>query len=422
MRRLLVLLLCVLGVLGALATPSEAQDAGGESVRGIIKDEEGEPIEGVSITVSTATGEEEIDSVETDADGTWLVEVPEPGTYLVELDEDSLPEGVALRNPDNNPNDVTVGGNQSKPVLFAMGEGSRNVATRFDEAKKLTFEGIKFGLIIAMAAIGLSLIFGTTGLTNFAHGELVTFGAIMAWVFHVQIGMPLLLAAPLAVVAGGLFGAANDLGLWRPLRKRGTGLIAMLVISIGLSLLLRYVFLYQFEGRTRAYQDFAVQKAWDVIGVPVVPRDLVVIVLSLTVLLLVGLGLQRTRFGKAMRAVADNPDLARSSGIDVERVVLVVWIIGAALAALGGIFYAMSEQVSWQMGYQLLLLMFAGVTLGGLGTAYGALVGSFVIGLIVQLSTLWVAPDLKNVIGLLVLIGILLVRPQGILGARERIG
>jgi neutral amino acid transport system permease protein len=214
----------------------------------------------------------------------------------------------------------------------------------------------------------------------------------------------------------------TDLGLWRPLRKRGTGLIAMLVISIGLSLLLRYVFLYQFEGRTRAYQDFAVQRAWDIFGVSVVPRDAAVIGISVVVLLLIGLGLQRTRFGKAMRAVADNPDLARSSGIDVERVILVVWIVGAALAALGGVFYAMSEQASWQMGYQLLLLMFAGVTLGGLGTAYGALVGSFVIGLMVQLSTLWIAPDLKNVVALLVLIGILLVRPQGILGARERIG
>jgi neutral amino acid transport system permease protein len=421
LRRLLVLVLCVLATFGVLATPSEAQESSGESLRGTIKDEDGEPIEGVDIAVTTAEGDE-VETASTDDEGAWFVEVPEPGTYLVELDEDTLPEGVALRNPDNNPNDVTVGGSQSKPVLFAMGEGTRNVSTRFDEAKKLTFEGIKFGLIIAMAAIGLSLIFGTTGLTNFAHGELVTFGAIAAWVFHVQLGIPLILAAVLAVIAGGAFGALNDLALWRPLRRRGTGLIAMLVISIGLSLLLRYIFLYQFQGRTRAYEDFAVQKGYDVFGVSMVPRDLVVIALSLTVLLLIGLGLQRTRFGKAMRAVADNPDLARSSGIDVERVVLVVWIIGAGLAALGGIFYAMSAQVSWQMGYQLLLLMFAGVTLGGLGTAYGALVGSFVIGLIVQLSTLWIAPDLKNVVALLVLIGILLVRPQGILGARERIG
>ena len=414
-------MLCVLATFGVLATPSEAQETAGESLRGTIKNEDGEPIEGVDIVVTTVDGDE-IESTSTDDEGTWLVEVPEPGTYLVELDEDTLPEGVALRNPDNNPNDVTVGGSQSKPVLFAMGEGTRNVSSRLDQAKQLTVSGIKFGLIIAMAAIGLSLIFGTTGLTNFAHGELVTFGAITAWFFHVQIGMPLVLAAVLAMAAGGLFGAATDLGLWRPLRRRGTGLIAMLVISIGLSLLLRYVFLYQFEGRTRAYDDFAVQKAWDFFGVSIVPRDLAVIGLSLLVLVLIGIGLQRTRFGKAMRAVADNPDLARSSGIDVERVILLVWIGGAALAALGGVFYAMSEQASWQLGFQLLLLMFAGVTLGGLGTAYGALVGSFVIGLVVQLSTLWIAPDLKNVVALLVLIGILLVRPQGILGARERIG
>ena len=139
-------------------------------------------------------------------------------------------------------------------------------------------------------------------------------------------------------------------------------------------------------------------------------------------LLLIGVGLQRTRFGKAMRAVADNPDLARSSGIDVERVVLVVWIIGAGLASLGGVFYAMSEQVSWQMGYQLLLLMFAGVTLGGLGTIYGAILGSFIIGILIEESTLLIPAELKFVGALVVLILVLLVRPQGLLGRAERVG
>ena len=136
----------------------------------------------------------------------------------------------------------------------------------------------------------------------------------------------------------------------------------------------------------------------------------------------VGLLLQRTRVGKAMRAVADNPDLASSSGIDVDRVVLLVWVAGGALAALGGVLLGLGEQVSWEMGFKQLLLIFAGVTLGGLGTAYGALVGSFIIGVVVQVSTVWVPPELNSVTALAVLIGILLVRPQGILGQAERIG
>ena len=127
--------------------------------------------------------------------------------------------------------------------------------------------------------------------------------------------------------------------------------------------------------------------------------------------------LQRTRIGKAMRAVADNRDLAASSGINVNRVILVVWVMGGALAALGGVLLGLSDQVQWDMGFRLLLLMFAGVTLGGLGTAYGALVGSLVVGVFVQMSTLVIPNDIKYVGGLLLLIVILVIRPQGILGS-----
>jgi branched-chain amino acid transport system permease protein len=156
--------------------------------------------------------------------------------------------------------------------------------------------------------------------------------------------------------------------------------------------------------------------------VSIVPRDLVIMGLSVVILVAVASFLQFTRVGKAMRAVSDNKDLAESSGIDVERIILFVWVVGGGLAALGGIFQGLDQQVSFQFGFQLLLLMFAGVTLGGLGTAYGALVGSVIIGLFVQLSTLVVDPEFKNTGALLVLILVLIVRPQGILGQPERVG
>jgi branched-chain amino acid transport system permease protein len=123
-----------------------------------------------------------------------------------------------------------------------------------------------------------------------------------------------------------------------------------------------------------------------------------------------------------MRAVADNRDLAESSGINVARVITFVWAAGAGLAALGGILQGLSEQVSWQMGFQLLLLMFAGVTLGGLGTAFGALVGSMVVGMVMEVSTLWIPSEFKTVTALAILIVILVFRPQGILGQAERVG
>ena len=124
----------------------------------------------------------------------------------------------------------------------------------------------------------------------------------------------------------------------------------------------------------------------------------------------------------ATRAVSDNPALASASGIDVERVINVVWILGGGLAALSGVILGLTQQVSFQMGFQILLLVFAGVTLGGLGTAFGALVGSLIVGLLIQVSTLVVPPELKNLGALAILIIILLVRPQGILGRRERVG
>jgi branched-subunit amino acid ABC-type transport system permease component len=426
-RRLLLVLVVLLSAGAVLAGPASAQDdeedgTPRESIRGTLRDPDGQPMEDVEIHVSTADGEEIGTAVSGD-DGRFLLEIPGPGAYRAELDEDTLPDGVSLRNPDRNPLEFTVRTQgQGRVLLFPTGEGRSGGVPLWEDLLQLSVEGVKFGLVIAMAAIGLSLIFGTTGLTNFAHGEMVTWGALVAWFVNVRMGMHLIPAAMVAVVIGGITGALLDRGLWRPLRNRGTGLIAMLVVSIGLSLFARYVFLFRFGGRTRPFAQYAVQQGWDLGPISIAPKDLFSIALSLTVLIGIALLLQTTRMGKAMRAVADNPDLASSSGIDVQRVILMVWFFGGALAALGGVLQALGEQASFQMGFQLLLLMFAGVTLGGLGTAYGALVGSLIVGLLVQLSTHWIPSELKNVGALFVLILILVVRPQGILGSKERVG
>jgi neutral amino acid transport system permease protein len=195
-----------------------------------------------------------------------------------------------------------------------------------------------------------------------------------------------------------------------------------MIVSIGLSLAARNVLQLLFGETTRPYSEFVIQQGVDIGPITAAPKDLWVIAIILVTLVAVALALQKSRIGKAMRAVSDNPDLAASSGIDVDRVILYVWIAGGALAALGGVLFAIGDRVQFNMGFQLLLLMFAGVTLGGLGTAYGALVGSFVVGMFVQLSTLVIPTELKNAGALLVLILVLLVRPQGILGRAERIG
>jgi neutral amino acid transport system permease protein len=421
-RRLSVLLMTLLTCwLVAGIAPASAQEEATESVRGTIQTEEG-GVEGVEIVVETADGEE-IGTAVTGPEGEYELGLPRPGDYRATLNQETLPEGVELRNPDRATLEFSIRANQSKPLLYPLGEGTRDATSRtLITAVQLLIEGIKFGLIIAMTAIGLSLIFGTTGLVNFAHGELVTFGALAVWVVNVMLGVHLIPAVVVGVAVGALGGMVLDLWLWRPLRRRGAGLIAMLVISIGLSIFLRYLFLYFFEGRTRPFAQYAVQSAITFGPFRVVPKDIVMIALSIVILGGVGLMLQKTKVGKAMRAVAGNRDLAESSGIDVERVILWVWGLGGGLAALGGVFFGLSQQVSWQMGFILLLLMFAGVILGGLGTAYGALVGSLVIGIFVQMSTMVIPSDLKNVGALLVMILVLLVRPQGIMGRKQRVG
>jgi neutral amino acid transport system permease protein len=413
-----MLLVLTFGLGIAAFSPGIAQ-AEGEQLTGTVQTSRSGPIEDVQIEVATAAGGE-IDTVQTDAEGRWSVDLPGPGEYVVTLDEGDLPDGVELAGADNRT--VTVGEGRRQAVIIALTDGSTNAGGGTIRAVQLLVDGIRFGLLIAMAAVGLSLIFGTTGLTNFAHGELVTIGAVAAWYINVQGGVPLIPATILAMVVGAAVGALNELGLWRPLRRRGTGLIAALVVSIGLSLVLRYLIQVVYGGRSSPYVGYQGGRAVDYGIFTMTNADLASVIISVVVLILVALMLQRTKIGKAMRAVSDNRDLAASSGIDVNRVILVVWMMGGALAALGGVLLGLSDQVQWDMGFRLLLLMFAGVTLGGLGTAYGALVGSLIVGVFVQMSTLVIPNDVKYVGGLLLLIVILVIRPQGILGSRVRVG
>jgi branched-chain amino acid transport system permease protein len=435
-KPILVLLAAVTAALG-LAGPAAAQEppptttttaapSGVTAVAGTIRVGD-DPIEDVVVTVTDATGAE-VDEVETDEEGAWLVEVPAPGPYTIALDEDTLPEDVTIREGARSSVEIDVPPGLTRQVAFPLvgpeGGGARDGGRSLtDELAQSAVNGVKFGLIIAITSVGLSLIFGTTGLVNFAHGELVAFGAIVAWFLNTRgPELQLIAAAVIAVAIGVALGGGLELSLWRPLRRKGAGAFQRMVISIGLSLAARQVLLIWFGSRSLRYRDYTIQTAETFGPIAITPRDLWVMALSVLALVAVAAMLQRTRTGRAMRAVADNADLAESSGVDVQRIILVVWALGAGLAALGGIFQATITNVNHLMGFQLLLLMFAGVILGGLGTAYGAMVGGIAVGLATEVSTVWFSSELKYVWALAVLIVVLLVRPQGILGTRERVG
>ncbi|WP_246609238.1 branched-chain amino acid ABC transporter permease [Nonomuraea rhizosphaerae] len=426
MRRAVIAFTAFLGgLIFLLAVPAQAA-APDQGLRGSLK-LQGQPVNGVKIVVTTESGQP-VKEVTSNAQGTWEVPITDTGKYKVTLDVKTLPPNAEIRGGNAVRTPTVFSGNMST-VLFALqpkggGGAAADTGTSsfWTQAAQLTFEGINLGLIIALAALGLSLIYGTTGLTNFAHGELVTLGALLAYLFNVTFGLHLIPAAIIAVIVGGMLGYLQDRLFWGQLRRRGTGTIAMMIISIGVALFLRYVFLIFFGGQTESFSQYTAQPGVQIGPISAAPKNFVAMGIELAVLIIVGIALLRTRTGKAARAVADNPALAASSGINVDRVIRIIWTTGGAIAALAGVMLGLSQNLKYTMGQDILLLIFAGVTLGGLGTAFGALVGSLVVGLFIQVSTLWVPPELKSLGALAVLIIVLLVRPQGILGRRERIG
>ena len=385
-----------------------------------------DPIEGVVMVVATLDGDE-VGTGTSDEDGVVAVEVPAAGQYLVTLDESTFPDGIAFEPDAPTELKPRVQASGDRSVIFRLvadGQSAAAAPSQVERVGSLLASGIRFGLVIALAAVGLSLIFGTTGLTNFAHGELIAFGAIVVWYINADnggLGLPLAVATAGAIVAGALFGASFELGVYRPLRRRGMPIVSQMVVSIGLAFALRYLFSIVFGAGAQQFSQYAAQSpSVDLGPLSLRPKDVVIIVVATLCLVAVGLFLQRARLGTAIRAVSDNRDLSVASGIDDNRVVLIVWLMAGAMAGLSGVMLGSTEFIGWNMGQRVLLVMFAAVLLGGLGTTFGAMFGGIFVGVVSDLSTLWLDADLKIVVALATLVAVLLVRPQGVFGVKAR--
>lgn len=368
-------------------------------------------IEGNGFSAETVTNEK----------GRWELYVPEKAEYTLTVDETTLPEGVIVEG-DTASQTVAFDLTGKKTINLFLGEGVRETVSFGDQLINALFRGVIFGLMLALASMGAALIYGTTGLSNFAHGEMVTWGAVVMMVFTTMWNFPLWLGIAAALIAGVGLGLALDAGLWQPLRRKGLGLVQVLVVSIGLAMALRSLFQVMIKGNV---YEVPGQGAMEFAIGPIKTTYIHLIIAGVSIVVILGVAyfLTRTRVGKATRAVSDNPTLAAASGINVDRVVRIVWMLAGGLAALGGVLWAYYIRgVKWDMGTSMLLLIFAAITLGGLGTAFGALVGSIIIGIVVEVSPLWIPSDLKFAGALLMLVIILLVRPQGLLGRKERLG
>ncbi|MGB4777572.1 branched-chain amino acid ABC transporter permease [Microbacterium sp.] len=405
------------------ASPTCTPDDTTGCVQGTIRTSAGEPAVDVEITITSPSGEEQ--SIQTDETGRWVFAVTESGSYELALNAETLPDGEFLVGETSRT--VNAGPHNNVSQAFRLSDtegGATDSGSSFSWSRfwQQFASGIRLGLMIALASIGLSLVFGTTGLSNFAQGEQVTLGGLLAFTFANVLGLNLWLAGLIAVLLCAATGWLQDAIIWKPLRRRRLSLTQMMIVSIGLSVAMSY-FYQMIYGASTVRVDTSSPDSVIILGIRLTVQSYVAMGIAIVVLVAVGLALLFTRVGRATRAISDNSALASASGIDVDRVIRLVWTVSAGLAGLAGVLLALVlNGISWFTGGQLLLLIFAAVTLGGLGTAFGALAGSMIIGLVVELTNLWLPGDFKYATALLALILILLVRPQGIFGRRERVG
>jgi len=298
---------------------------------------------------------------------------------------------------------------------------------------ELIVYGIVLGSIISLGAIGLSLVYGIIRFANFAHGDFLTAGAyialfmvtgVLSWMGipdstfgSLSFGWRMVIAFPVSMAVVGCVAIALDRILYRKLRQKGSGPVMMAMSSLGAAFIIRMIILIIWGADSLFYRPGLMRPALQVpLGVKIRPDQILILFVVLFLVVLLHLFLQKTKMGKAMRATADNMELALISGIDTERIIIWTWGIGGALAAAGGILYGIDVQLHPYMGWNFLIPLFAATILGTIGNIYGALIGGLTIGIAQQVSTAFLLPTYKLAVAFIIMILILLIRPKGIFG------
>ena len=300
----------------------------------------------------------------------------------------------------------------------------------------LVVNGLIFGSVIALGAIGLTLVYGILKLGNFAHGDYMAFGAYVAF-FIVDgvlprigiegaglgpftFGFPVLIALPLSAIVVALGAIALDLVIYRRLRDRGASTAILMMASLGVAIAIRGLVQLIWTGDTQHYPRESRQVYHLPMDVRIPPDGVFVAVVAVILVVGVYVLLTYTKMGKAMRATSDNPSLALVTGINTRHVVWWTWGIGGALAAVAGVLLAVVQaQLLPIMGWKFLIPLFAAVILGGIGNPQGALIGALIVGVSMEVSTQWINPSYKPAVAFAIMIGVLLARPRGIFGESQ---
>ena len=291
-------------------------------------------------------------------------------------------------------------------------------------------DGLLTGAVVALGAIGISFTMQIMRFANFAHAELLTWGGYAALVvvgligsgapsLGLSFGLGLWAAAALAALFTGVAAWGIDRLVFQRLRAKGAHHLTLVFASFGLGLVMRHLVVLFWGHESRFYTQ-ELQMAQEVLpGVRVLPDQVFILALTLVIVLALHLWLTHSRTGVAMRATAESPALAQACGIEVEDVIRNTWLLGGALAALAGIFVGLTPQLNPENGGSLLLALFAAAMLGGIGSLPGAVVGGLLVGLAENVALLFVSPGYKQATSFVLLLLVLLVRPQGLFGERK---
>lgn len=277
---------------------------------------------------------------------------------------------------------------------------------------QLTYNGIVLGSILALGAIGLTMIFGVLRFAHFAHGDLMTVGAYIAFTFVHWLGWPVWLAALPAIVLTAVVAVVLDQLFYRRLRRVAP--VILLISSFATALMLRALVQIIWGPDNQVYET-GISIPYHVLGLVVTPDSLKVLVGAVVMVVAVHLFLSHTKMGKSMRAMSDNMDLARISGVPVNRVIFWTWVFAGALTAVAGILLGVDTRLIPTMGWNALLPIFAAAILGGVGKPYGAILGGLLIGLAMNYSVLFMPSAYKLAVAFVIMIGVLILRPQGLL-------
>ncbi len=281
--------------------------------------------------------------------------------------------------------------------------------------EQLIANGVVYGCIIALAAIGLSLAYRIMNFANFAHGDFLTLGAYLTLFFATSLNLGFLPACIIAILATGAFAVLLDMGIWKPMRSSGASRTAIMILSIGVSIAIRNALIIFFRPDALRF-PLPVMESINLGGILLTYFQISVVLIAFASMLLVHAILSRTILGKSMRALADNPNLARITGINVDRVIRYTWMVSMGLAALAGIMFGLITHLNPTMGWSIILPMFAAAILGGIGNAYGAMAGGMIIGLAQEISTAFLPAEYKIAVSFAIMIAVLFFRPKGLFG------